>query len=340
MMKRNLWLLILVLCMAALAAWFLMNRGSGTIRGELRDFAVKDTGSVVKIFIADKKGNQVLLERQQGAGWLLNGKQTARPDGVRLLLATLHDIEVRSPVARAAYNNVIRTIAGHGIKVELYNSNGLLKTIYVGGPTQDQYGTFMYLENSSAPFIVHIPGFEGYLTPRFIVNADDWMIRKVIHLTQKQLRRLHVTDRSRPGYTFTIARTDEDEFSLLDENNQPVSGVSRDKIISYLQFYEFLNYEFTEKTLTAAQADSLRQTTPFRTIVVEETGGQSTRVDLWRRPQTSSTVHKSDPAGVPFSYDIDRMNATLNGDTTLLVVQYFSFEKLFRSPGNFISGQP
>jgi hypothetical protein len=198
----------------------------------------------------------------------------------------------------------------------------------------------MYLENSSAPFIVHIPGFNGYLTPRFIVNADEWRVRKVIHLQQQKLSTLQVTDRSRPGFTFTIVRNDGDVFGLLDENNQPVPGVSRDKIISYLQFYEFLNYEFTEKTLSAAQADSLRQTTPFRTIVVEETGGQSTRINLWRRPQTSATVHKSDPAGVPYTYDIDRMNATLNGDTTLLVVQYFSYEKLFRSPGDFVSGQP
>jgi hypothetical protein len=45
----------------------------------------------------------------------------------------------------------MKAIAAKGIKVEIYTAEGLSKTIYVGGPTQDQLGTFMYLENSDSP---------------------------------------------------------------------------------------------------------------------------------------------------------------------------------------------
>ena len=53
-------------------------------------------------------------------------------------------------------------------QVKIFSNKKILKTIYVGGDTQDQLGTYsMILDNSSEPYVLEIPGFKGYLSSRF-----------------------------------------------------------------------------------------------------------------------------------------------------------------------------
>jgi len=339
-MKKNSILLLLVVVLAAVAYWLYSGRDTGTISEEMRDFAVRDTGSIVKIFMADKAGNKVLLEKKSAIDWSLNGSNMARPDAIKTLLATIHDVRVKSPVSKAAYNNIIKNLAATGVKVEIYTSAGLMKTIYVGGPDPEQTGTFMYVEGAPAPFVTHIPGFEGYLTPRYFVREEDWRVKNVFRLDYNQLESLIAIDRQRPGFAFTIERSANNEFNVLDADGNAVNGVSQDKVINYLQAYGYLNYEREENTLTPAQIDSMIATEPFRTIRLSEIGGKSTFLELWRRPITERTVNKEREDGFMYPYDIDRMTGRLNNDTTLIVVQYFSFERLFRPPGDFLVNNP
>lgn len=336
-MKKNKVFVIILLLLVVCAGWLYYSKRNGTISEALRDFGVKDTGSIVKIFMADKAGQQVTLEKTDDQDWILNGKFPARPDAIKTLLETMHDVVVRSPVGKNGYNNVIKNIAAKGIKVEIYNKEGLLKTYYVGGPTQDQMGTFMYLENSTVPFITNIPGFDGYLTSRYIVRAEDWKIKNVFRLKPNQLKKLSVTDRERPGYIFTLTNDGNGVYKMTDEKGLEVNNLNQDKVISYLQFFGMINYEMTERTLKSSQKDSMTNTIPFRTIELTNLSNQTSKVDLWRRPQTENTVNKANSDGTPYPYDIDRMTARINNDTTLVVVQYYTFEKLFRTPADFIN---
>lgn len=336
-MKNNKLIFLLLIIGAGIAAWLMLRNESGSIDEALRDFAVKDTGAVTKIFMADKSGNQVLLERQNAEDWLLNGKLTARPDAIKTLLTTIYQLEVRSPIGKNAYNNVIKGIASKGIKVEIYTDKGLLKTFYVGGPTQDQMGTFMYLENSTTPFVIHIPGFDGYLTPRFIVKPGDWTIKNVFRLKKGELKTLKVTDREKENGIFTIEADGSGNYTLFDEKGNALSNVSQDKIVSYLEFYQLLNYEMDERSLKPHQKDSLTAQVPFRRIEMTKADGTTKSIDIWRRPQTSTTVNKTNEAGQPYPFDIDRMTARIDSDTNLVLVQYFSFEKLFRKTSDFMN---
>ncbi|MBL0341960.1 MAG: DUF4340 domain-containing protein [Bacteroidetes bacterium] len=339
-MKKNKVFLIVFILLAIIAGWLFYIKSNSTISEALRDFAVKDTGEVVKIFMADKAGQSVTLEKIEDNDWVLNGKDPARPDAIKTLLATLHDLEVRSPVGKSGYNNVIKGIATRGIKIEVYKKNGIFKVFYVGGPTQDQLGTFMYLENSTVPFIIHIPGFDGYLTPRFIVRPEDWRIKNVFRVKQGNLKSLAVVDRERPGFVFTITSDAAKNYKLLDADGTEFQNVSQDKIFSYLQFYEMINYEMIEKNFKSTQIDSIKATTPFRSISLTSPDGTLRKVNLWRRPQNEKTTNKANEAGTPYPYDIDRMVAQIEGDTSMIVVQYFTFEKLFRKPADFLNSEP
>jgi hypothetical protein len=337
-MKKNLIYLILFLVLAALAYFYVLRNSGSTLDRELSDFSVMDTGKVVKIFMADKSGAHVTLRRESPGEWTVNGSNEARPDAMRTLLETIRMVDVRSPVARSAYNNVIKQLAANAVKVEIYTGEeSLLKTYYVGGPTQDQLGTFMLIDGSDVPFVTHIPGFDGYLTPRYIVKESEWRTKRVFKLTPDEISRVRVLDRSRDNYIMTIEKKDDGGFIVMDGNDVELPGVSEDKVLNYLSYYSFINYEMGESTLTAVQLDSLTSTTPFRELSLTRSDGDATNIEFWRRPITASTVHKTNAAGKEFPFDVDRMVARLNGDTALIVVQYYTFDKLFRSPADLMT---
>src|SRR5690606_23058413 len=152
-MKINRYLLLLLVVLVIGVAYYLFTSGTGTIKTELRNFAVEDTASIDKIFLADKLGKASTLERVGTGKWKLNGKYTARHDAVNNLLATINSMTVKSPVAKSMEENVLKDLAGPAQKkVEVYSNGRLTRTFYVGLETMDKMGTFMMLENSSVPF--------------------------------------------------------------------------------------------------------------------------------------------------------------------------------------------
>jgi hypothetical protein len=334
-MKKNRNLLVVLLLLVAVTIYFIIDTRFGSMNEELRDFSYKDTASLSKIFLADKSGKQITLERKSKDEWIVNGKYWARPDAIQTLLQTIHDVEVWSPVGKKSFNTTIKNIAAKGIKVELYAKGNKVKTYYVGGATQDQLGTYMYMENSSVPFITSIAGFNGYLTPRYITERTDWLVKNVFRLREGELVSLSVADRERFGHAFRIEKpAGSNDYLLYDGFDRPVANVVQDMIIDYLQRYRVINFEGLEKGLLPSQRDSIRSTTPFRTIVMVKTGGDTSRIDLWRRPVTSQTSNLNMERKT-FTYDIDRMTGSINKDTSLILVQYFSFDKLFLEPADF-----
>ena len=165
MFPKNKKLIFITLLLLAIAFWFVIHNKRGTVREELRDFAVKDTGDVTKIFLADRAGKTIELRKEikqdgETSGlWILNGKYYSRRDAVNLLLETLHNVEMKSFVAKTAYNTIIKQLSTTGIKCEVYLKDHEKpdKVIYVGGETQDSKGTFMMLENSTVPFVTEVP---------------------------------------------------------------------------------------------------------------------------------------------------------------------------------------
>jgi uncharacterized protein DUF4340 len=335
-MKKNTLYLILFLVLATAAILMIQNNKNSTLDHEVSDFSVKDTGSIVKIFLADKEGNEVTLTKVDVDKWLVNNDQEARPDGINNLLTTINMVDIRSPVARAARDNVLKRLASVGKKIEIYNKDGLIKTYYVGGPTQDQLGTFMFLENTENPFVTQIPGFEGYLTTRYITSPDEWLTKRVFNLKPFDILKVKASDYSQPGYNVWIEQNSDHTFSLYNGAGEAIDQAGQDKIINYLNVYAVINYELTEHTLSKSQIDSLLVSEPFRELSLLTVQNDTTHIEFWRRPVTESTTHKTNPAGEIFPFDVDRMVARVNNSATLLVVQYFTFDKLFKKPEDFV----
>src|SRR5438105_1951440 len=120
MKNRSSLLVIVILIALSAAAYYVYKNKSGnsTLDKDARAFKVEDTASIDKIFMADKNGKQVTLERTK-SGWIVNGKYPARQDAMSLLLYTMRMVDVKSPVAHAAKKNILKLMSGRSVKVEI-----------------------------------------------------------------------------------------------------------------------------------------------------------------------------------------------------------------------------
>lgn len=332
-MNQNRILLLIAVLLLSVAGYFYFNSTSGTIKKELRDFAVQDTASITKIFIADKKGNKATLERQSAATWTINGKYPARPDAINTLLTTIKLIEVRSPVGKAALNNIIKQLSATGTKVEIYSGDKKIKTYYVGGPTQDMLGTYMYLENSTVPFVIHIPGFNGYLSTRYFADAIDWRSRVIFNYGEGQIQSVIVTNNDDPDNSFRITKSgDKYEYypSLTAEHPQ---DIYQSQIAAYLAKYQLIGFERPTYDLEKTYKDSLLAAKPSRILQVTGVDGKKDVIRMFKKPADSGTINSTDPVtGEARVIDPDRMYAQWNNDTNMIVVQYYVMDKLFNKP--------
>ena len=73
---------------------------------------------------------------------------------------------------------VVKEMASHNKKVEIYDKNGkLMKAYFVGGPSLDALGTYMLMEKAKTPYVTAIPGFQGVLDTRY--TTDEQVIRSL-----------------------------------------------------------------------------------------------------------------------------------------------------------------
>ena len=337
-MKKNKYILIITVLLAITAAFLQYRNNSGTIREELHDFAVQDTGSVSKIFLADKNNHSVTLERT-ALGWTVDGKYKARPDAIKTLLITIKSLAVKTRVAKAAFNVVVKDIAADGIKCEIYHhgESKPAKVYYVGGSTADVMGTFMLIENSSLPFIIEIPGFQGYLTPRYSPLEQDWRDIAVFDYNPEEIKSISIQYYHQPEKSFSIERTGNGFRVSSPQANVIIQHPDTIGLNNYLTFFKYLCFETWDAEFTDQQRDSLKSTEPINTIRITDTKGVTNSITTFPKPITLRSLMQSDSLGKPLKYDTDRMYAFMNDGKDFVVIQYYVFGKIFRQLNDFDS---
>ena len=244
-------------------------------------FAVTDTASIDRIFIADKDGRQALLERvPDGRYWRLNGKHFARKDAVDLLLKTFKRTAVQRPVTKGELATVNRMLAGRGKKVEIYQGGEKpVKVWYIGTSTQSHTGTFMVVGDADGhiaeePFVVHMEGFTGFLSTRFFTDEREWRYTGVFDYPGKSLRRVEVEHHEHPSRSYVMEVDSIGSLTVdlaLGWSTMVDTLAWHDRFVKFRKTHlETFNNHLSEKAL-----DSLKKAAPAFTL----------RAYGWERPR-------------------------------------------------------
>ncbi len=326
-MKKKIQIAI-VLILATVATYFTITGQNGTIKKELRDFAIEDTASVDKLFLVDKLNNSILLERQNGF-WTVNKDYVARQDLVDLVLKTLHRIRVKDPVAKAAHENVVKNLAVKSTKVEVYQNGKLTKTIYVGGPTMDSYGTYMILKNSSRPFIMEIPGFRGYLSTRFSTMEIEWRTQSVFSIPLNEIKQVTIENFVDKNQSFKVLHNNNN-YELFDYSNKQIANFDTIKVKRFLMEFRKKNFNKYIEDVPQEWQDSIIKSKPMYIITVEKNSGQKQWVKAFNKPGWG----KLNFMGEELTKDPDNFFMLMdNGD--FVYAQYFSFDPILKKFSDF-----
>ena len=120
--------------------------------------------------------------------WSVNDKYRVRKDVINTLLETIKDIRIKRPVPLSSFETVIKDMSTIGIKIEIYREFKNPKVYTIGNTTSDHLGNYMLLDGSKEPHIVHIPSFNGFLSPRYGIQGNsldiiNWRSTTVFNLS-------------------------------------------------------------------------------------------------------------------------------------------------------------
>lgn len=317
-----------------------------SLKPELKDFAIENPEEVTEIFMASKDNAQayVKLTKNSDGVWMVNGEFPAEEEKVKMLLFEyMARLKVKNPIPKISIDNVIKSMAGNAIKVEVYKGTKKDKVFYVGGNAADELGTHMLLENSSTPFVVHIPGFMGYPGAVFNMNARKWKSLNIFQTTVVEMESLSLFYPSDASGSFKIFKEDRslqiNPFEKMEALNP--SSLNLSFLKQYTATFEKLNYESVFEGLAAKLADSVvKNTQPYVIIELNRLDGTKRSLKIFKKPVTGDAP-QMDNYGNPVDYDLDRFYAIYNDNfDEVLSVQSFVFKNILkRYPDFFQNGQ-
>lgn len=325
-MKKGLTVILLLAAILLLV----LQQNKNTIKKELRDFHIEDIESINKVFLADRHGNEVLLEKVNKQ-WLVGGKHPAREDGIETMLSTMQKLRVRQPVSESMHDNAIKNLSAKAVKVEIYtNEDSPYKTYYVGTEASDLLGSFMILENSSKAFITHIPGFNGFLAPRYNidgtrVSVDLWRNRSILGMGAADIEFIsieHHENETTEGNLYL----DKVNGNFVLFKNDASSLANQEKVNTYLRLWEKANCEGYMNDFS--KKDSIINSPPFHTINIKGSNGLDKIIHTYHK--TPKRQEYQDAEGKPLKYDVDRMFAYDGED--FMLIQFYTFNNLLLSP--------
>jgi len=320
---------ILAMCILSVTAVYLVTRyQNSTLKEELSDFAVEDTAGIDKIMLSDKDGYKLLLERKPNFIWMVNKEFEARPDAIATLLETIKKVRVKAPVGRASFNNVVKKLAVKSTKVEIYQKGNLIKTYYVGGATKDLLGNYMMIENSSAPFIMHIPGFDGYLYPRYYAIPELWRSTNIFKLKSHEISSIKFTDNKNPKASWELSQQNN-ILTLKNFEGNLIGAFDTLGARELLTRFNAVNCEGYVKDIEPERKDSILNSAPRSILYIVKVNGEKKELKCYTKKLLRDTY---DINGKLMDIDVDRFYAILNNNKKdLLLLQNYVFDNLMVS---------
>jgi hypothetical protein len=215
---------ILIALISLISLTFLWRNLNQTAAYDSKMFAIENSEDITEFrFTPNNKKTPPLYFKKSQQGWIVyNATDTFPADTANvnmLLFWAMKKLKVQRPVSQTLIKNLSRTMALTATKATFSKNGKDFHSIYVGGSTQDNMATYMYMSQTEQPFIVEIPGFQGYLTPYFNTDIHIWRSLKLIDIPTSEIVSLSVSWPTNPAQNFTIIQN-QNELQLFNGLNQ------------------------------------------------------------------------------------------------------------------------
>ncbi len=335
MSTKNIYYLLIFIVLLALAGWLYSRRSTSILDRKMNyDFTIKDTAAIDKIIIEDKSPAKVILTRSVD-GWKVNGKFNVRKDAIEILLGTLYRMEMRNFIPENLRQIVIKRLSVFGKKVQVYKTGRLYKTFYVGTNSQDEMATYMMIKGANAPYAVHIPGFNGFLSTRFFVDTHLWRSRDLIEIDPANIRevKMYYPDSVTASFKINVYNFDSLFVTGL-EDGKIIRSINKVNAQLFLSAFKNLKYEgaIIPTDQIWQRRDSLLASIPVFRLEVKDINGKKTTVSGYKIKGSILPIEEGEEEA---EFDPDRMHGFIN-DERMILLQYYGLKNLLKSLEFFV----
>jgi len=285
-------------------------------------FATEPQREITKILFSED-GKRLSLEKR-GENWLINGKIETRKSGILFILRILTEIKIKSPVSQELFEN---EITGKGIipvKVKVYEKRRLLKTFLVYKTRSNNYGNIMKIKETSTPFIVYIPGYEGDIGSGFSLNELFWQPYTVFSLLPSEIASVNLENLSDIVSSFSIVKRNHRYFLYGDVGN--LTGWDSTLVTRYLSYFARIPFESWAFEIGDTEKKMVESRQPLYRIIVNTTSGKKTVLTLWGMITGKNSTK---------TMDSDRLLGKTQDRDELFIMRYFDIDPLIKKRSYF-----
>jgi hypothetical protein len=257
-------------------------------------------------------------------------------------------IRIKNPIPSAAINPVLKEIATSGLKVEIFDkNNACVKAYYLGAETTDMTGNNALMINPKngepfkTPIAVELPGFNGYIKPRFFADLNSWRELIVLESQISQLKKIEVRHYPAVDSSFVIENKGNGVFSLTKLNGQAIMGFDTATLKRYLIYYrkagvlEFLK----DRERPVEKLDSIGRSKPYSHVLITFSDNKTNQYEFFKLPMDKDRI----VGGVLDStnyLDRENMIVRLNQPKEYAIAQYTNIGKWLQTWVYFMPNQP
>ncbi len=243
--------------------FFVRENKTSSFNSEL--FSVTDTLSIDKIIISDRYNNEIELRRNNNQ-WIVNDSYSVRNDAIKTLLSTLKNIRIKNLLSNEIEKNIEKQISTLGVGVIIYNNKKKINSFIVGPSTRDHLGTYIYHLKTKKTYSTHIPGFNGFLSPRFGIQANrieinSWRNPTLIDYKPNFIDSIYSYNFSNSAKSFKLICGKEK--NIKNYQNKTIKDINFGNLNLFLNSFNNLN---VEKFLNDSLKNNLIN--PYKKIII------------------------------------------------------------------------
>jgi hypothetical protein len=276
-------------------------------------FAPEPENEITRIEFS-QDGKKLTLSKKADT-WTVNGQSEVRKSGLNFILRVLSEIKIKSPVSPELFNTEISKKNITPVKVRVFENSRVIKTLFVYKTTSNVYGNIMKIKESSKPFIVYVPGFEGDIGSGFTLNELFWKPYTVFDYLPSEITQIKFENLSDSSSSFSITNKNHHYFISGDAGNK--TGWDSSLVYRYISYFARVPFESWAFDLSEAEKTNIESQQPLYRITVLGTLNRKTVLILWAIPTEKGP-------------DSDRVYGKTDDGNNLFIMRYFDIDPLIK----------
>ena len=327
-MKKSVVYIVLLVLLVAVAAYLYVKDQQGTLDSEYTRFGLGKDQQVDSVLLSSN-GNRIKLHRR-GGKWYVNEQIYARKKAVQQFFNLLEDIRIEAPAAADKREILVEEIRKHRVSVKIYQNDRLIRDYLVEQSPSRKHHNYMMVRNSSHPYLMSLPGYQGDLADLYRVDVSYWRDRTLFDYSGLDIKAVEVIYPEDTASSFLLTYQ-EDEFLLKDlARNQWADRFSSNKAARYFSY--FGNVRFHSIIMDDSHLrDSLAQSQPFCTIHITDVKGNPRKLSTYRKPATT----REDAFGQHPPYDLNFLYGRFEQSEEILLINYTEIDPLLKEINYF-----